>query len=458
MKYFFSLFSHFTLFNPFSFFSSFSQFAHFSRFSQLSFFSFFSIFITFADLNADFVVKLETTNQLHPIEISPITSQGSKFSQDYIKELDGIFLFDFNHNAVTVVVKDGKNESIYQLHATIKGNEIIAKLKNIAGAEEIEIGPMLLSGYLAEDRRVLHKISDVICEEGFGVKGIASTRILYTLRFFDNGVEKSDVWESDYDGANAQQLTRHGGYCVTPAYVAVERGKLPTHFIYVSYKTGQPKIYLASLKDGRGDHLLSLSGNQLMPTISRQYDYMAFISDTTGNPDLFLQAFNPKKGITGKPRHLFTAPLATQGTPTFSPDGKKIAFVTNKAGSPRIYSMEIPPAGAPLSSLKLTLLTKFNTENTAPSWSPDGSMIAYCAKSDGVRQIWVYDFKTGQEKQLTSGSGNKENPTWAPNSLSIMYNTTDTKKCELYMIDIKGLKSTKISSGPGDKRFPSWRV
>jgi len=48
----------------------------------------------------------------------------------------------------------------------------------------------------------------------------------------------------------------------------------------------------------------------------------------TTNPDLFVQPYDPEQGPVGKPRQIFAARLSTQGTPTFSPNGKRIAFVS----------------------------------------------------------------------------------------------------------------------------------
>ncbi|MFQ5728782.1 MAG: Tol-Pal system protein TolB [Waddliaceae bacterium] len=404
----------------------------------------------------EFVVRLETENQLTPLFLAPIVGKDAGFAPEYLKSLEEVLRFDFDHNGMTYLVTESEAAAVTRIDVLIKEHKLDVQVRFPFSEEEKVITEVPLSGYLSEDRRALHKIADTIHREFFGVEGVASTRFLYTLRRKENGKEVSDVWEADYDGANFRQVTRNAGYCVTPVYVPPKPGHLAGGFFYVSYKTGQPKIYVAPLSDGKGQPFLTLSGNQLMPTISRQRDQVAFISDVTGNPDLFLQVYSPESGATRKPRQIFTAPLAVQGSPVFSPDGTRLAFVSNKGGSPRIYVMTIPPPGVPLKEISPVLISKFNRENTAPAWSPDGTKLAYCVRTRGARQIWVYDFLTGVERQLTQGPGNKENPTWAPNSLHLIYNTSDAKACELYLINLKQAKAVKISSGPGEKRFPSW--
>jgi len=268
----------------------------------------------------------------------------------------------------------------------------------------------------------------------------------------------SELWESDYDGKNARQVTTGDNFIVTPVHIPPKPGFTSGSVMFVSYQIGQPKIYIASLRDGVGHRVLSMRGNQLTPAISRKRDKIAFISDVTGNPDLFLQTFNPDGGVTDKPQQLSSARKATHSSPTFSPDGKKIAFVCDKDGSPRIYTLDISDPNAKYKDIKPSLLTKYNKENSAPSWSPDGSKIAYCAKTSGVRQIWIYDFDTKREIQLTQGPGNKENPTWAPNSLHIVFNSTGGQESELYLINLHQQEAVKITSGPGQKRYPSWEA
>ena len=118
--------------------------------------------------------------------------------------------------------------------------------------------------------------------------------------------------------------------------------------------------------------------------------------------------------------------------------------------------MPIPPPDARLKDIRLKLISKQGKESTAPCWSPDGLHLAYCASLNGVRQIWIYNFDRGTERQLTQGPGNKENPTWAPNSLHLVFNSTNHQESELYLINLNQPQSKKISSGLGEKHYPCW--
>lgn len=432
------------------------------------------------DSEESIVVKLDTESDLMPVYLLPIFVEDSEFSSSYLQKLNAILTFDLNHNGSTIVVKNnltedqlGQTSSFDQLGHTISwrdrhiafvikamvhGNHLSALMLDVQKNSMKKTDELPLTGVLEEDRRKVHRLADILYKAMFGTDGIATTRILYSNKINTSNDQKgiAEIWESDYDGANKRQITKDNSLSLNPAYVPPKPGLVTGSFLYVSYQTGQPKIYLSSLKTGAGQRMTTLRGNQFMPAISRQRDQIAFISDITGNPDLFLQPFNMETGPVGKPQQIFSARQATQGSPTFSPDGKKLAFVSNKDGTPKIYVITIPNPGVSLKDIKATLITRKNRENTSPAWSPDGSMIAYSSKGSGERQIWVYDFKTNQERQITQGPLNKENPSWAPNNMMLVYNTAEKYNNELYLISINGGEATQITSGPSEKRFPNW--
>ncbi len=430
--------------------------------------------------NSPIMVSLPTGSHLMPLYLGSLIDEGSGFDADYLRQLEQVLQFDLNHNGMTHTVKrtqeqdrwinSGNFEDLgspaawqakniyYVIKVRVKDRSLMAVMLAVNGKNIKKTEELPLKGVLSEDRRQLHILADTIHKALFGTDGIASTRIIYTLKAQIPSTKKwvSEIWEADYDGKNTRQVTSGDNFCVTPSYIPPKTGNSSGSIVYVSYKIGQPKIYVSSLRDGIPRRLLALKGNQFMPAVTRQRDKVAFISDVAGNPDLFIQEFSPDRGIIGQPRQLSTAKKATHSTPTFSPDGKQIAFVSDKDGSPRIYMIDLSPSNIKLKDLKTKLLTKYNKESTAPAWSPDGTKITYCAKTSGVRQIWLYDLETKEERQLTQGAGNKENPTWAPNSLHIVFNSTGGAGSELYLINLNQQEAVKISSGPGEKRYPSW--
>jgi TolB protein len=418
-------------------------------------------------------VHLATSSALLPIYMGKIQTQNTAFDAAYLNQLEAILAYDLNLNGSTKVAprtpekeqvlssKDNatafnlsvwKNFGIaYAVRWQISDRLLTASVFNCQSGSLKTFPDMMLSGDLSQDRRQIHKLADGIHKALFNKEGVANSRILFSYQAKTEWL--SEIWECDWDGANVRQLTHEGSYSVTPVIVPHSSRFNNDRFLYVSYKLGQPKIYLGSLKGGEGKRLVDLRGNQLLPAISPKRDKLAFICDAGGRTDLFMQPFNPESGEVGKPVQLYSYPRSTQASPTFSPDGTKIAFVSDKDGGMRIY---VIPAVSGDKRANAAMISKQNRENSCPCWSADGTKLAYSAKTNGIRQIWIYDFSSGEEAQLTSGPGNKENPCWGPDSKHIVFNSTDASGSEIFIVNLNQPEATKITRGPGKKHYPTW--
>ncbi len=424
-------------------------------------------------------VQLATQSPLTPLYIGKLQSEEASFDSAYLAQLEAILQYDLNYNGASKVsARTAEKEQIlqaghlttslnpqtwknlgtpYVVKWTVAGKSLSASVLTAQTGSIKHFNDIALTGDLAQDRRQVHKLADGITKALFHTDGIANTRILFSYQVKNPNADGSEwnaeIWECDWDGANSRQVTREGSYCVTPVLVPQSAQYANDRFLYVSYKLGQPKIYIASLKEGVGKRLIDLRGNQLLPAVSRNRDKIAFICDAGGRTDLFLQPLNPHTGEVGKPVQLYSYPRSTQASPTFNPDGSKIAFVSDKDGGMRIYIISATPSD---NRSIATMISKQNRENSCPCWSPDGTKLAYSAKTNGIRQIWIYDFGSGEEWQLTSGPGNKENPYWAPDSKHIVFNSTDAASSELYIVNLNQPDALKISRGPGKKHYPTW--
>lgn len=397
----------------------------------------------------------------------------------YQQKIDETLTYNLSHNGRTLLLPLDENlqylahqsnpEEAFQVHKwkTAKVRYVIVpkivkqtlevQLFDVHTATLKTLPPQDLTGDWVCDVRTVHKICDLIHELIFGIKGICSKRILYSYQPKvepEKGLWHAEIWEMDYNGKNLRQITEENNYSISPStYPVISGEKNNYHFMFVTYKQGQPRIYFASRQNPKGKPLVPLRGNQLLPTFSRKGDKIAFISDVGGKADLFIQSFTIDRGVLGKPMQVYSFPGAIQASPSFNPEGSKVAFVSDKSGTPRIYIIDVNEVARTRKIPEATLISKKNRDNTAPCWSPDGKKIAYSARVNGVRQIWIYDTESSEEWQLTVGLGDKENPSWAPDSFHLIYNTTSLT-FDIYRINLAQRAPVKLTEGPGKKHYP----
>jgi len=139
--------------------------------------------------------------------------------------------------------------------------------------------------------------------------------------------------------------------------------------------------------------------------------------------------------------------------PTWSPDGRQVAFVRNDAMSGKdvdLYRMTVSPAGTPVR------LTSDGEPKAEPAWSPDGRWIAFAWVKDagGLGLLSTEDPKV-PPRRLAPGASS---PAWSPDSTRIAYvrAATGDSDCELRIIDREGKKDRVLVGGPGLKETPSW--
>ena len=430
-------------------------------------------------------VVLGSEHSLLPALIEPIEQNTTAFPPEYLSRIRNVLLFDMNTNGMTHALEGQDHQAAqaalgtpsyegdlnleklreknisYLIRWKIDDTTLSAKVAQITSGTERQVSPITLCGDLSKDRGKIHQLADCIHSMLFGKPGVADTKIIYTIKKKVSVDQKeplffSEVVQADYDGFNVHALTNTHSLCVTPALAPTPSKRSGNTLLYVSYELGQPKIFAKSPHDGHVYRVTLMRGNQLTPAVSKDGSMIAFCSDITGTADLYVVPFEEDVGSVGKPQQAYHAKGAATACPTFSPDGKKIAFVSNKDGSPKIYIMDVPAPGTKVADLHPKLITKRCRENTAPAWSPDGKKIAYSAKNQGDRQIWIYDIERDKEEQLTEGKGGKESPSWAPDSLHLVFHGYSAENADIYLVNLNQPKPVKISSGPGDKQFACW--
>lgn len=412
-------------------------------------FFFFTTSILFAE--QEVVIYLPTKPYLSKVGII-LQNQTSSIPSPYIKKLYELLLSDFEKDGRSKVVdlsQSQKNEPPVDVKLTfrIEPKTFTATLYDVKKQVPFyEVSEPLTQDW-SKDHAHIHLLADSLHKKLYSVAGIASTKILYAVKSPKANEWQSEIFLSNYDGGSPLSLTHDKSYSISPSFIPKEES-----FIYVSYKKGIPKIFLKSLSTDLDIPLISLKGNQFLPTINRQKNKIAFISDVSGQADLFIQSFDPHRGVYGKAKQIFTFKDAIVASPTFSPDGSKIAFVSDFERRPKIYILDLSSSSPQKNMVCITPTTK---ENASPCWSPDGTKIAFSAKCEETRQIWIYDVQQKTTQTLTKDQKNKDNPTWAPNSFHLAY-STEEPDAQIYIINLSQQNPVQITSGPGIKQFPSW--
>ncbi|MFC1561009.1 SUMF1/EgtB/PvdO family nonheme iron enzyme [Candidatus Latescibacterota bacterium] len=127
----------------------------------------------------------------------------------------------------------------------------------------------------------------------------------------------------------------------------------------------------------------------------------------------------------------------------------KIAFTSDRDGNDEIYVMN--PDGSDQRNI-----TNNPASDGAPSWSPDGSQIAFASNRDGVGDIYVMNADGSNQKRLTNNPANDYNPTWSPDSSQIAFHSHRDGNGEIYVMNTDGFNQINVSNNPADDFVPSW--
>ncbi|MBF0142516.1 MAG: Tol-Pal system beta propeller repeat protein TolB [Magnetococcales bacterium] len=286
----------------------------------------------------------------------------------------------------------------------------------------------------ADWRFVAHRVADEIYTRVTGEGPYFASRVAFIA---EKGKRK---WLSlmDQDGANRLDLQVGSAIALTPRF-SPDGGRL----FYVSFETGEPRIFRWDLYEGRKFQQGDYPGLNSTPAWSPDGRRMAVTLSKDGNAEIYIKDLF-SQGLTR-----LTQNSAIDTSPTWSPDGRQIAFTSDRGGGPQIYVM-----GADGQNVRR--ITYEGKNNTAPAWSPSGDKVAFVMGGGGRFRIAVTDPEGAAVRVLTD-SWMDESPTWSPNGRVLIFSRQEGSHTRLYTIDHTGHNERLVPVGDGiEASDPSW--
>jgi hypothetical protein len=105
---------------------------------------------------------------------------------------------------------------------------------------------------------------------------------------------------------------------------------------------------------------------------------------------------------------------------------------------------------------KVKQLTDNKAMDTTPSWSPDGSRIAYASNQNGNFEIYVMDADGGNVNRLTDTKGDDFSPTWSPDSRRIAYAGNEDGDFDIHVMPADGGTARALTDNDVDDGYPTW--
>ena len=269
------------------------------------------------------------------------------------------------------------------------------------------------------------------------------------------GVDISDVDISvaNADGSGLRRVTDGPGVDCAPAWspdggkIAFERSLIRREGDTVV--GADVDIYVINA-DGSEERNLTgdgvSAGGPAGPIWSPDGRRIAFWSGRDGNDGIYVM------NADGSGQRLLARNV---GHVAWSPDGRKMLVVRGASQGMRptkhdVFVMDVD-------GRKLRRLTRIPQVNgPLPSWSPDGRRIVFVSDRDRNLEIYVMNADGSGQRNVTRHPGRDSDPAWSPDGRKIAFTTKREGNFEIYVMNADGSGQRKLTRNPGVDRFPIW--
>ena len=247
------------------------------------------------------------------------------------------------------------------------------------------------------------------------------------------GFFSSDVFVAPVNGGRARAVTSIHASIYGLAWTSDS-----DQLVFNSNHAGLPSLWRVRLSGGDLESIQAAANSAYYPSIAPNGNRLAFVWNNNDENIWKVPLFADKTAQSVK----IIASTTEDSTPSYSPDGQRIVFGSRRSGSPEIY------VSAPDGS-SVMQLTSMASETGSPRWSPDGKQIVFDSRREGHSDIYVISAEGGVPRRLTTSPGENETPSWSHDGRWIFYTVEDEGRYEIWKIPKDGGVAVRVVKNGG---------
>ncbi len=166
---------------------------------------------------------------------------------------------------------------------------------------------------------------------------------------------------------------------------------------------------------------------------------IAFVSNRDGSPRIYVME------IDGSGQSRVTFDVGSDKDPTWSPDGNKIAFASTQGSRTSIVIANVDRSG-------VTVLGGADAKDSYPAWSPDGTLIAFASNRTGNSELFIMNTDGTNMRQITNSPDVELRPAWSPDGSKLFFDAAPPPApflpFNLWNINVDGSARTQLTTRP----------
>ena len=253
----------------------------------------------------------------------------------------------------------------------------------------------------------------------------------------------AEVYLMSSSGSSARRLTFDDVWIPSrPAWMPNGQS-----ILFSSTRSGLPTLWRIPVSGGSPAQVSQVGVKAFHPTVSLRGDRLAFDQQMSNSSlwKLDLAHFGQRDF-----RMQVTASKGHNGSAELSPDGTKIALVSDRSGSDEIHLCNVDGSNL----LQLTNLGNARTPGR-PRWSPDGQTIAFDSVMRGRTAIFVTHANGGELRRLTDQASDNLNPSWSHDGQWIYFTSNRTGEWQIWKMPSQGGNALQLTRQGGFAAFES---